>query len=66
MSSTTDRIKGAANENADKAKQSIETAKRQNEDASQNASHDGWTTTDYVQAAKDAIDRATNYAHRKL
>ena len=66
MSSTTERIKGAANENADKARQILETAKQQTEDASQDANHHGWTTADYVQAAKDAIDRATNYAHRKL
>ena len=65
MSSTTDRIKGAASDSADQANKSNETAKKPVDETSQDASRRG-PPIDYVQAAKEAIDRATNYAHRKL
>ena len=71
MSSTTDKIKGTANEAMGKAKQKIGEAtgseEMQGEGAIQEAKGKGQKAVgDVKDATKDAINRAANVANKKL
>ncbi len=71
MGSTTDKVKGVANEAIGKAKQGIGEAvgsdKLKGEGVMQEAKGKGQKTLgDAKDAAKEAVDKAANYAHKKL
>jgi uncharacterized protein YjbJ (UPF0337 family) len=71
MGSTTDKVKGVANEAIGKAKQSVGEAvdsdKLKGEGLVQEAKgHGQQALGDAKAAAKEAVDKAANYAHRKL
>lgn len=71
MGSTTDKIKGVANETIGKAKQSVGEAvgsdKLKVEGVLQEAKGEGQQALgDAKAAAKEAVDKAADYAHRKL
>lgn len=71
MGSTTDKIKGVANEAIGKAKQTVGEAvgsdKLKGEGLVQEAKgHGQQALGDAKAAAKEAVDKAANYAHRKL
>jgi uncharacterized protein YjbJ (UPF0337 family) len=71
MGSTTDKVKGVANEAIGKAKQSVGEAvgsdKLKGQGLVQEAKgHGQQALGDAKAAAKEAVDKAANYAHRKL
>lgn len=71
MGSTTDKVKGVANEAIGKAKQGVGEAvgsdKLKGEGLIQEAKgHGQQALGDAKAAAKEAVDKAANYAHRKL
>lgn len=71
MGSTTDKIKGVANEAVGKAKQGIgekiDSPKLQGEGAAQELKgHGQQAVGDAKKLAKDAADQAADLAHRKL